>query len=239
MKFITALFTLYRNGEFLQFMKNVLSIVTNYDLATLKLTERVTKLTEQTTELDNVFQPQRGEELTDELKELDARRDKALMGIKNYLVSQTYREEVSIVNAAEALLENYVSHDDRIDKLPYQQETAIANTMLKDWETKPVLSAAVTTLTLTDWVNLLKTLNETFDTTYVERAQTAPEPANILAKREAIRKAYNDLIDDVEAYARISDNKEAYETIIRELNGLIDDYNTAANSRLKGNSNES
>lgn len=236
MNFITALFTIFRNGEFLQFTKNVLSIVNKFDLATLKLTERVSTLTGATNELDNVFKPLQGEELTEELKTLDTRRDKALMGIKQYLVSQTYREEENIVSAAEALLNNYVSHDDRIDKLPYQQETAIVNTMLDDWETKPVLSAAVNTLTLTDWVSLLKTLNGTFDTTYVERAKTSPEPAKIFEKREAIRDAYYELTEDIEAYARISDNKETYETIIQELNGLIDDYNTAANNRLKGNS---
>ena len=238
MKIITAFFNFFRNGEFLQFIKNVLNIVNRFDLAALNLADRVSSLTKLTSALDAVFKPIRGQELTAELQKLDTRRDRALQGIKQYLQSHLYREEEEMVAAAELLLENYESHGKRIDKMPYQQETVVTAAMLDTWLTDPRLSSALSLLSLTGWVNLLKGINETFDEKYVERAKISPEPALVREKREAIREEYQELQADIEANARISKNKQEYEPIIKEINSLIEDYNQVVNNRLRGKSDE-
>jgi Family of unknown function (DUF6261) len=231
---ITANFFNYRNGEFLQFMKNGLAIVGAYDTAALLLQARTSTLQTETNAMDVAFQPVLANELTPELLVLDTRRDKALMGIKFQLETELYKEDSTIVTAAESLKSNYLSHGERIDKLSYQQETAVVNALLEDWSKGSMLTA-VTTVGLTTWVGLLKTINTEFDAKYVARAKTLPQPAEIDAKRATIKTAYDELVKDITAYSRIAADKSDYLKIIKELNGLIDNYNVSANQRLASN----
>ncbi|MBK7698023.1 MAG: hypothetical protein IPJ39_04505 [Saprospiraceae bacterium] len=87
----TALFGNYRNGEYLQFMKNVLTIYQKFDLDALHLTSRVQALTSSTTTMNEVFMAATAHELTPELQLLGQRRDKALIGIRLYLDCMTYK----------------------------------------------------------------------------------------------------------------------------------------------------
>jgi hypothetical protein len=230
----TANFFNYRNGEFLQFMKNSLVIVSSYDTTALLLQARTDALQAETSFLNTAFQPILASEMTPELLVLDTRRDKCLMGIKSLLETELYKEDPARVTAAENLKSNYLSHGDRIDKLSYQQETAVINAMLADWS-KGSLLTAVATVNLTEWVTLLQTINAEFDTKYVARSKTLPQPAEIEAKRANIKLAYDELVKDITAYSRIAADKTPYLQIIKELNGLIDNYNTAANQRLASN----
>jgi len=231
---ITANLGHYRNGEFLQFMKNVIAIYGKYDTTALLLQDRLELLTTTTAALDDVFMSTTAHELTPELQLLDQRRDRALMGIKLLLESLTYKEDENIVKSAQLLTANYLSHGDRIDKLSYQQETAVIDAMLHDWNTANNLTAAVTTLKITDWVLELQQLNATFNNQYIIRAQTSVQPSQIEEKRLVIRNAYQELTLDTISYSRIATNKAEYISIIEGLNGLINDYNNAVSLRLAG-----
>ena len=224
----------YRNGEFLQFMKNSLVIVSAYDTNALLLQARTSTLQTETEFMNASFQPVLANEMTPELLILDTKRDKCLMGIKSQLETEFYKEDTARIAAAENLKSNYLSHGDRIDKLSYQQETAVVNALLSDWS-KGNLLTAVATVELTAWVALLKSVNTEFDSTYVARSKTLPQPAEIEAKRAKMKLAYDELVKDIVAYSRIAKDKAPYLQIIKELNGLIDNYNTAANQRLASN----
>ena len=235
----TALFGNYRNGEYLQFMKNVLTIYQKFDLDALHLTSRVQVLTDSTASMNEVFMSITAHELTPELQLLDQRRDKALIGIRLYLDCMTYKEEDTVVKAAQLLQANYFSHGDRIEKLSYQQETAVTDALLNDWATTPSLVAAQTTINITDWVALLKELNSQFNQLYVNRAQTTLKPGQIEEKRTQMRTAYDELALDTMSYARIAEDKTSYLEIIDDLNGLIGDYNQSVTLRLSGRSTDS
>ena len=235
----TALFGNYRNGEYLQFMKNVLTIYQKFDLDALHLTSRVQVLTDSTASMNEVFMSITAHELTPELQLLDQRRDKALIGIRLYLDCMTYKEEDTVVKAAQLLQANYFSHGDRIEKLSYQQETAVTDALLNDWATTPSLVAAQTTINITDWVALLKELNTQFNQLYVNRAQTTLKPGQIEEKRIQMRTAYDELALDTMSYARIAEDKTSYLEIIDDLNGLIGDYNQSVTLRLSGRSTDS
>lgn len=223
----------YRHGEFLQFMKNVLSVYNNFDLTTLSLSNPAQLLQESVTAMEVAFQPIMAHELTSELANLDTRRDKALMGIKAFLESQFYREETEIYEAAKNLYDNYISHGERIDRLSYQQETAVIDALLKDWSEES-LHTAVQTLQIDFWVEKLRTLNTDFNIKYVKRAQDTPKPAELDTKRTVIKKTYEELTADTVAYSRVATDKQPYQDIINGLNGLIEDYNMAVNLRLAG-----
>ena len=235
----TALFGNYRNGEYLQFMKNVLTIYQKFDLDALHLTSRVQVLTDSTASMNEVFMSITAHELTPELQLLDQRRDKALIGIRLYLDCMTYKEQDTVVKAAQLLQANYFSHGDRIEKLSYQQETAVTDALLNDWATNPSLVAAQTTINITDWVALLKELNTQFNQLYVNRAQTTLKPGQIEEKRTQMRTAYDELALDTMSYARIAKDKTSYLEIIDDLNGLIGDYNQSVTLRLSGRSTDS
>ncbi len=227
----TALFGNYRNGEYLQFMKNVVAIYGNYDTNALLLQARLQTLADATTALDEVFMASTAHELTPELQVLDIRRDKALMGIKIHLNSYSYSEEIELVKAASNLMTNYLSHGDRIDKLSYQQGTAVIDALLTDWRDNPTLLAAVNTLSLTTWVGLLAQLNKAFNEKYITRAKTLLKPGQVDQKRTEMRSAYDEIIFDTVAHSRVATDKTEYFAIIDDLNGLISNYNTSVTMR--------
>ncbi len=235
----TALFGNYRNGEYLQFMKNVVAIYGNYDTNAMLLKARLQTLTDATKALDDVFMATTAHELTPELQALDMRRDKALMGIKLHLNSYSYSEETEIVKAANMLLTNYLSHGDRIDKLSYQQATAVIDALLTDWKDNPTLLACVNTLSLNRWVSLLTQLNKDFNDMYIMRAKTSVKSGQVDQKRIEMRSAYDEITFDTIAYARVAIDKTSYNSIVDELNGLISNYNTSVTLRLAGRSTES
>ena len=234
----TAVFGNYRNGEYLQFMKNVVAIYGNYDTNALLLQARLQTLADATTALDEVFMASTAHELTPELQTLDIRRDKALMGIKIHLNSYSYSEEIDLVKAANNLMTNYLSHGDRIDKLSYQQGTAVIDALLTDWRDHPTLSTAVNTLSLTTWVNLLAQLNKEFNDMYITRAKTLLKPGQVDQKRTEMRSAYDEIVFDTVAHSRVAMDKNKYFAIIDDLNGLISNYNTSVTMRLAGRSTD-
>jgi hypothetical protein len=234
----TALFGNYRNGEYLQFMKNVIDIYQKFDTDALHLTSRVQALTSSTITMNEVFMAATAHELTPELQILDHRRDKALVGIRLYLDCMTYKEQDEIVKAAQLLQANYFSHGDRIEKLSYQQETAVTDALLNDWASISALVAAQTLLTITDWVATLKDLNTQFNQLYVSRAQSTLKPGQIEEKRTQMRQAYEDLVFDTISYSRIAADKTSYLEIVDDLNGLIGDYNQSVTLRLSGRSTD-
>jgi hypothetical protein len=234
----TALFGNYRNGEYLQFMKNVVAIYGNYDTNAMLLQARLQTLTDATKALDDVFMATTAHELTPELQALDIRRDKALMGIKLHLNSFTYSEETEIVKAANALMTNYLSHGDRIDRLSYQQATAVIDALLTDWRENLMLSASVNKLSINAWVSLVTQLNKEFNDMYITRAKTSVKSGRVDQKRLEMRSAYEEITYDTMAFARVAADKISYNAIIDELNGLISNYNTSVTLRLAGRSTE-
>lgn len=70
------------NAEYLQFMKDVLALTLSNDPVTLGVTLQYDALQEQLNDLDTLFQLSEASELTQELLDLDARRDRAISDIR-------------------------------------------------------------------------------------------------------------------------------------------------------------
>jgi hypothetical protein len=219
-------------------MKNVVAIYGNYDTNALLLQARLQTLADATKALDDVFMAKTAHELTPELQALDMRRDKALMGIKLHLNSYSYSEDTETVKAANALMTNYLSHGDRIGRLSYQQATAVIDALLTDWRDNPILTASVNKLSINTWVSLLTQLNKDFNDMYITRAKTSVKPGQVDQKRLEMRSAYEDIIYDTMAFARVAADKNAYNDIIDGLNGLIANYNTSVTLRLASRNTE-
>ena len=233
-------FDRYRNSEFLQYMKDVLELVNAHDVDTLQLTTQRDTLATITHQMDDLFQQDQSSRITQELIELDDRRDKAFMGIKANLEAYNYHYDDRLQSAARSLLFNLNNYGTNIPRMNYQAETAVIDSMLSDWETETDLVNAISTTALTDWINELKTANEAFNDRYLARiSESAANPAtSFTAVREVATDAYKALTSHVEAHATLGSNT-IHQELVNEFSVLAKQYNQTVGIRLSSGSESS
>ncbi len=228
----------YRNGEFVKFIANSLTICSKYDLATLNLAEKHTALEQAHQSLKALFKVDRGSDLTKEIIRLDKERDSdftGIIGIVELYANNHYDE--TMVNAATSLLKVLESHGRSLVRLSYQQQTAAMEDIITRIEAGHV--AELTTLNLADWFAHMKNANDQFNVKFLERNQEyaqAPKE-KLTAVREQTTNAYQELAKFINAYAVIGTTAD-YEPLINELNALINNYNAVVNRRKAGSSAE-
>ena len=222
----------YRNGEYLQYMKDILELVNQQDTDSLQLSTQKDALETTVSAIDAIFQKSQGSAITQEIIALDERRDKALIGIRSILDGYTYHYDPAIATAAQELLSNINAHGDNIARMSYQEQTAVTDSVLKDTETKPELVSAVSTLTIGNWFAELRTANTAFNTKYLERVNetAASDNADIPQLRLAATAAYRTLVTHVEAHKTLSGN-EAYAMILKQISVLAGSYNQVVDNR--------
>lgn len=222
----------YRNGEYLQYMNDALKIVNDQDSDALVLTEKVTALTSLIVNMESIYKQSLGSELTKEIQALDDRRDTAIKGIQ--LIAQAYSNhfDAQKVAAANVLLQLFNSYGENITRRNYQEESAVVKSLIGDFETKTKITAAISTLNISDWVDELKVANTTFMNTYVARIkEAAANPSTSLVNhRIEATKAYQELVDLIRAHMILSNN-ELYGVIYNELVTLAKNYNQVLENR--------
>ncbi|KAA5537436.1 hypothetical protein F0919_07105 [Taibaiella lutea] len=160
----------FRQGDFVQYMNNVLEILTATQANNLLVANQRNNLKALTEELNATWQPIVGSELTPEIEAIDRQRDLIFTGFKLTLdnwASNHYYPEWR--NAAFMLSDNIAGHGERITLMRYQQQTATFNAIINDFENE--LLVHLQTLNLQDWLAEIKTLNTTFNEMYVKRTQ--------------------------------------------------------------------
>ena len=216
-----------RNAEFLQFSKDVLSIISLNDPAALNVASQYADFKADTEVIENLFKTDRSNPITTELEALDARRDNALNGIAGYAQSLTYHFDPAMNAAAKTLSDHLAVFGSGITRENYQSETASINGILNDWAAQPGLQAAITSLQLGSWVVELDTANKSFNTQYIARTQQlAATPADtIKAKRLEAAGSYYSLRDRINAYFVIKEGAEPFNKTTNEINALVAQYN--------------
>ncbi|MHC9088635.1 DUF6261 family protein [Tenacibaculum sp. IMCC1] len=224
----------YRNGEYLQYMKDILQLVNLQDVDVLALTNPTNELTTIVNRIDSLYQQVQGSTLTQEIITLDTRRDKAISGIKMILNGYENHFNEAIVSAAKTLLATINAHGTNIIRKSYQEQTAILDSISKDFETEPELIQAISLLDLTTWVAELKNANTEFSAKYIERVgETAASPENNIQElRTEASLTYRKLVLHIEAHATLSEN-EAYPTLLNEVDVLAKQYNLVVDNRSK------
>ena len=226
-----------RNAEYLQLMKDFTAIVERNSPATLNVVSKLTDLQTKVSEMDVLFKKILANENTTNLLNLDKRRDDCITGISYVVQGLEYHFDENIRNAAQRLGTNIRFYGGGIARLNYQAETAILTNIINDWETKPELSAALTTLNLTAWKDEMKNQNNTFNTVYLDRTQEYGNatPENLNSKRNEANTVYYALRDRINALDTLIEAPATspYTTTINQLNALLDQYNTLITSRGK------
>ena len=231
--------SILRNAEYLQFMKNVASLVQTNDPVVLNVATQLTTLNNSITVLDGLFKTESANEITQELVLIDERRDKAINGLSSVVAGYLYHFDTVLAQAANVLNDNLKLYGSGIAKQNYQAETATISSLVGDWEGKPKLSDALTALQLTAWKNELKAANILFDQRYLARTQEygAANPDTIKAKREETNAVYYTLRDFLNSFSIVQPTTTNTKTL-NEINALVEQYNTLLNNRLASGSTD-
>lgn len=230
---ITNIFLLkLRNAEFFQFGTDISSILNGYNLNTLAINKPFEAFTSSFQKIDSLFKLNRGSTLTEDITLLDERRDKAINGILLYLESMTLYFDGNINKSATLILNQLKSYGSGIARQNYQTETATITNIIKDWDTKPEYSQAISLLKLTDWKSELAQANTLFNSLYIERAKDNAEnitSETMKEKRQEATMAWKKLKTAIESHYNIKKIEETgyepYEVVINNINSIIDKYN--------------
>lgn len=217
-----------RNAEYLQYMKDFAGIINLNDPATLQIDAKLAAFSAKTAELEALFKKALANERTQIILALDERRDNAINGIAAFLQGYSYHFEEDKKQNAQKLLTNMALYGSGIARQNYQAETATLNNMIRDFEDKPELAAAVAAFTLQPWIDELTEANTLFNTEYLNRTQEYGDanPDTIKSKREETNVTYYALRDRIDAlHVLVETPPSPYTTVINQLNALTDQYN--------------
>ncbi|KIA89437.1 DUF6261 family protein [Kaistella jeonii] len=217
-----------RNAEYLQYMKDFAGIINLNDPATLQIDAKLAAFNAKNAELEELFKKALANDRTKVILALDERRDDAINGITFFLQGYSYHFEESKKQNAQKLLANIAIYGSGISRQNYQAETATLNNMIRDFEDKPDLAAAVTAFTLQPWLDELTDANTQFNTEYLSRTQEYGDanPDTIKSKREETNVTYYALRNRIDAlHILVETPPSPYTTVINQLNALTDQYN--------------
>ena len=222
----TANIEKYRNGDFLQFVNNVLELLPQTQADQLNVGSQRANLQTAAQQMADAYMPHSGSDVTPEIQALDTQRDNTLIGIKMLLEAYQYHYDATTKNNAFALLDVIHRFGDRIYKMRYQLETATINSIVAEWQEKN--NEAITQLQLTDWVNVLKTTNQNFNEKYITRTiQLSEVEVGVLAEaRNNATQVYRLLKQHIEAHALLSPST-AYDSLMAQVSSLVNQYNIA------------
>lgn len=214
----------YRNSEFIAFLNDVLQLANTANITALETP--LAELQSVYNDLETSFKVSKRSLITESIQALDARRDAALKGIRMTAKAYTYHFENSFKEAATAVFQAIIKYGSRLTELNYQSETASLKSLIKDFENDTSLTTALTTLQLSAWVTELKTVNQNFETKYLERVTDNASKKVVAVKehRPAAIAAYEQLIKHIDANT-ILNPSEALTTLASNLEELIGKYN--------------
>ncbi|CAL2105006.1 conserved hypothetical protein [Tenacibaculum sp. 190524A02b] len=233
MKTNTPLLEKFKKGDVIQYVNNVLEIVSEERAATMKIVPQRTQLQSTMSILNANWQVNRGSELTPQIAQLDRERDSLFLGLKMTVDAwAAHHFEETKKEAAFLISDLITSYGDKIQLMRYQQETATLNAIINDLETK--LPLQVSLLALNTWVIKLKEVNTIFNAKYIERAKaiSLDQDESITALRIQVLAEYKALKNIMEARSTIAvedktDTVETFTLVVNELNVLTDQYNNA------------
>lgn len=220
--------TKLRNGEYTQFLKDVRDIVGRKGPSALNIQPQYDKLAIVITDLERLFKTPQGNIISEELEALDLRRDNAIIAINSIATGYTYATDPATSSAAKLLLNHLaVFGGSNVARDSYQSETMSLDNILKDWNNKPELSAAIVSLHLQALKAELADANSQFSIRYLDRASELgiATPESIRAKRGEANAAYYTLRDFINSYFTINSGAEPFSSTVGFINGLVANYN--------------
>lgn len=231
-----AVFERFRKARTVQYLNDVLQILSEAEAEELNLKVKYTALQTAITALNEAWNPTLGSVFTAEIQQWDEQRDQLYTGFKGIVTVWARYHYDSEKKAAAEVLVNSLAHytnGKELTRLPYQEETAELTALLGDLQTNE--SAALATLALTEWVNRMQTANNNFAEQYIARTKELSEQQQgiVDALRTEAVAAYRAMVKLLDARLAIAEEEEAanvadYQRIRQLLDQLAEQHNEAA-----------
>ena len=222
----------FRNAELLKYANTSADLVDSNNPTILLVVPQLTALRSRIAEAEALFILPRESSYSPEIQALDTLRDNNFKGIHLVISGYMKHYDPEVRAAATLLNKNIKLYGPEINKLNYQAETSVIDSMTKDWENKPELADAITLLNLRDWRDEIKRKNTEFDTLYTQRTQEygGRTQDKLKNKREEVAQAYRILVENINARNTL-DETGMYTKVINEINALSNQYLTTLHSR--------
>lgn len=221
-----------KTNEFQQFMKSVPYLYDNLGEAITPVQAKFNLFNESTATVGQVYQTKTKHDLTPELVALDEKRTKTLFGLKKAIESFRYDEDANLATASEVLLENYNFNIGKSTRMTLPKKTSRIESLLKDLETIPALTDAVTRLNLQERVKNLTSVNSEYFTFYLERIKSRRQLRLNDELRKTMLARFEDLILHTEAHLLLSSDP-AYKALMDDIEGLYLKYTSLLPARAK------
>jgi hypothetical protein len=221
-----------RNSEYCMFVSQLVAIFSKFNAELLHLKKTFDRILALIPELDKVRAQDQDSEFSNLIHQLDVQRSQ----IFNALVKQ-------VKNLGSSGLKSFSSQLDLLNRLldkhgrdisgdGQNAKTKRLNDFLSDITASPGITAAVSTLHLTLFVDELRTANTEFASKYILRTETKAEAE--IVDSEAIRSETNEAIttffDAFELYSLEYDDVD-YASPAAKINELTSHYKTELKAR--------
>jgi hypothetical protein len=223
----------FRNADFSQFFKHIISIIEKNDPQALQVAAEFSDLQFRFAEVESLFKVASGSELTKEMEELDRQRDQVLYGIQYLVKGFNCSRDAAVKMHAAHLFAHLSNFGPRIQQQNYHAESAIIRNIIDDWNEQPLLSEAVTALNLDSWKHDLENLNNLFEERFLKRSEaiSAESRENMMTKRVAAANAYYELCKLLNAFEVTSKGAPAYVRVIEFINEVVNVSNAILSKR--------
>jgi len=225
-------------AEFIQEGNDLLLHLTNADPVLLLYKKQFDGYKKVFDEINEVYKQSLSSPLTKILFELDAKRDDIFMGI-GIIADGNFKSWKPTVKANAKLIIDSINVFGRsLTVANYQSESAMINSLIDKWETKPDLTAALIALHLDDWKDELKSTNQLFVKTYNERSESNAETNalnTIKNLREKANTAWNKLTNVINGKIEEFEDDEIkaplYEKLVNNINQVFENYDFLLSQR--------
>jgi Family of unknown function (DUF6261) len=235
--FLNVRYTYLRNGEAVGFYRNISDAVVTADPTKLQIKTDLNKLIQANTAVDDAFNGVFSSKFTEQLLDLDDRRDNDLRGIRLGAKSALLNRDANVIKAGQIVLKWMDKYGKNIEGQPHRVETTIIRNMCDD-ATKPgELKDALVLLNFDKWVDAMNTTNNEFEKKFDERGSDVINNKSKISTSEAVlnaRAAYEGLLKGIDARNTL-DNTGKYTAIIDIINKIIKDTNTVVKAKSTTN----
>lgn len=222
------------NGQHFSLITLFVEELTAAQFAQQKLTALVDALRAKLTVEDKYMKIAQGSYLTKELEGADKQRD-TCYGMLAGIVDQWLRREFNPQTAAAAKLKKILQVYKLDVRAQYDDESGVLDNLLQELQTEEA-RAAITTLQLGAVCEAMEAGNTQVKALLRQRDQEVNSvPAQALrTARQDTDKAYDDVIQLIEALALVSDSPEAYEQFVTSWNQTLQRYQDIIDRKSSG-----
>lgn len=223
-------FYVAKSADSLQYLKTIILITKEFNLEPLQ--PLILPLEDKVNTYEILLLRERKKTVSQDLSILDGGRDNCIMGLDIATRGFMRHYDNNIVQASTLLHNNIIQHGGSggtIARLNLESETAVLDSIITDWESKPELIDAVIALNFQDWLTELKRLNTVFSEKLLERNQANTEDhKSIKTTREEAIEIYKTLQNHIIAHATIGTEGD-YIALTDQINTLAKAFNDRLN----------